>query len=205
MNVKKTAPDSSHLGLEALLDRSEGRMAEASRAQAESHLSRCAKCRKLATEMERLVHAMRSDRAELPPDWARNRARELIRRPAVAPRLPRMIPMTLVFDSWMAPAPARRASVGSRRLMLRGPGLDLDLEIESSPEGEEKRLQGQALPEDRSRWKGLTAWLSRRGKPELKADLSARLGFHFKAVPPGKYRLKIVGGGSEYVYDAFEL
>lgn len=203
--MKRTPTESRHLDLEALLDREEGRLSVNSRLQAETHLARCAKCRRAANEVQRLVHAMQGDRAELPPEWARNRARELVRTPAVVRRLPRLISMTLVFDSWMAPAPARRAAVGSRRLMLRGPGLDLDLEIESSPESEEKRLQGQALPEDRSRWKGLTVRLSRRGKPELKADLSARLGFQFRAVPPGKYRLKIVGGGKEYVYDSFEF
>jgi hypothetical protein len=191
--------------VESLLDRLVGRFQSSQVEEVESHLKSCARCRKEAASVERLFLAMTRDRAELPPEWVRNQVRSLVTaRPKPVSLSGRQI-LSLRFDSWLAPAPSRRASGGTRRLLLGAPGLDIDLEIEAAPSGDTRVLRGQVLPHGKEAWTDVRAQLSRRGRRTSLARKSPRLGFRFEPLPSGTYKLLLVAGGREYLFPELGL
>lgn len=194
-----------HLSMEILLNRLAGRTTEEASAPIEAHLANCARCRKELASVERLCAAMKADRAEVPPEWARNQARSMV---VARPRevaLPRRLMLKLRFDSWLAPAPARRSLAGTRRLLLGAPGVDVDLEIEVAPDGEARVLRGQALPQGDEEWKGVSAKLVRPGTRSAEARTAPRLAFRFDPLPSGTYRLVLNSGVREYVFPDLHL
>ncbi len=206
MNPKSPKPiRTGHLSVEILLDRLTGRTADEASAPIEAHLERCARCRKELASVERLHTAMKADRAELPPEWARNQARSLVVPRPREVALPRRLMLTLRFDSWLAPAPARRSHGGTRRLLLGAPGVDVDLEIEAAPDGEGRVLRGQALPQGDEQWNEVSAKLVRPGARSAEARTAPRLAFRFDPLPSGTYRLVLSSGSREYVFPDLHL
>ncbi len=193
-----------HLDLEEILDWLDGRAGVAALVRVQEHLRTCRRCTGVVDEVRTLVSAMRSDRAELPPEWARHRARALFEPAARPARLSRRLSLAVVFDSWLAPSQARAPGPG-RRLMLRGVGLDVDLEVESELGGESAVLHGQALPTERSRWPSARVTLTPiRGRTRAQRA-GTRLMFRFGRLARGRYSLLVVGGGHEYVFQGLEI
>jgi hypothetical protein len=97
--------------------------------------------------------ALRSSDLVEPPEWVRQRARELFQnqRPLTARALIERVRASLIFDSRRsdpALAGVRAAAVleGPWQLLYRGGDVDIDLLVRPNQDGHTTSVRGQALP-----------------------------------------------------------
>ena len=122
-------------------------------AAAEKHLSaNCSLCEDRLQEIDRVVHAMATDRVPDPPASWVERAIAVFARPSLASQLAEFgrglaeEAGRLIFSSWSPDLPAFAGARGSstiQRLRFEADGVELDLQIERTGRG--GNLLGQLL------------------------------------------------------------
>jgi hypothetical protein len=140
--------------------------------------------------LERDLHASRG--LESAPEHVVQRAFAVWRPRAPAPPALRRLLATLVFDSSLAPALGVRAGTArQRQLLFNADGLDIDLRIDTLPDGRFV-LSGQVLgPEGDVRLTLECAGAAQHCTPDALAD------FRFEPVPAGPCRLRLQHGTDE--------
>lgn len=184
-----------HLETEELLDYLEARL-PATRAEAvRAHLeSGCTQCAGQAADYQRVVARLAADRAPGPPESALLQAFALFGERAAVPRTP-PVWARLVFDSRRErlPAGVRDFSDSSFRLVFRGEEREISLfcdwrddcwQISGRVVGAEPPLLG---------WEPEASG----GPGPIQGEADPSGGFCLRDLPPGRYELKLRGGGSD--------
>lgn len=168
-------------------------------AAAEKHLStECSICEGRLREIDRVVHAMVTDRVPDPPASWVERAIAVFANPSLASRLAEfgrgLVEETgrLIFSSWSTDLPAFAGARGSstiERLRFEADGLELDLQIERSGRG--GSLLGQLLKlEDPAAPCAGARLMATSGASQLSEAVSDELG-EFQLVLPDLAELRV--------------
>ena len=179
----------NHLPFEKLADLAEGRLSSEERARMRSHVSSCTRCMEKLSELESVIGAMRTDKAEDAPPALVSEAINLFRSRsrAVEPSLIKRIAAALSFDSFqMSPAYGVRSGQAQARQLLYSAG-DYDLDLRITQSGEAWNISGQVLGEECTG--GQIEFVSESAS--VSADLNEQCEFVLSTLPGGSYKLRL--------------
>ena len=183
-------------GFEQLIDHLDGRLAPASAAAVERHVTQgCLQCGENVVWYGRVKLVAASDDSVEPPPWVLKRAlRVFDSQPGSASLASRVI-ASLVFDSLRRPGLAMSRSIGleDRQLMYEAEPYSIDLQV-ASLDRARADLTGQILRRGELMFEsvsGLSLDLAREGFSVLSTVTNDRGEFRVGALACGNYDLKI--------------
>jgi hypothetical protein len=143
------SPGTRHITTEQLVDFAEGRLPDADRGTAETHLATCARCAQQAAAFEHLIDVMRADESQDAPVHVVNRAVRLFRMqrlPSAPPVTRRHVLGVLRLDSARQLfSPGLRAVRPATRELLFDIHDDNELEVRIEPSDGGWKVAGQVL------------------------------------------------------------
>lgn len=186
--------------MDKLVDMAQHRLEQASVAELQEHLGRCARCQENWQWIQKILQVTAQDETVEPPRWVVHRAVQLFAThgPQPQPTLWQRITAMLVFDSLAQPAlvATRDTEPTMRQLLYRAGVWDVDVSLEPGDAPDTIHLTGQVLhqqgaPRDVA---GILVNLLQAGETVASTTTNSIGEFTFDQLAAGAYDLNIHTG-----------
>ena len=179
-----------HIEFSQLVDRIEGKLAEAEISRVDGHLAVCGQCSSDQLKLADIFAYVAPAEAESVPQATTARILNIFQRrpaPAATSAPARRSIASLIFDDWQVAVNERFSGIDSHQLLYRVGESEIDLRIDLA--GGNGQLSGQIFPEIAEATAELTL-----GETTVSTPLNTFGEFAFAPLPRGCYDLRIIAG-----------